>query len=142
MLKWEKIGIANVAGEVALLAGLAMWATSFPRIRRKIFELFFYSHHLYIVFIVFFVFHVGFSYACIMLPGFYLFMIDRLLRFLQSQQKIGLVSARVLPCEVVELSFSKIPGEKEQINSQILLYIFPIGTNTIVKLLKFSYSFG
>lgn len=111
MLKWEKIGISNVAGEVALLAGLTMWATSFPRIRRKIFELFFYTHHLYIVFVVFFVFHVGFSYACIMLPGFYLFMIDRLLRFLQSQKRIRLVSARVLPCEAVELSFSKSPGE-------------------------------
>ncbi|PRQ60154.1 putative ferric-chelate reductase (NADH) [Rosa chinensis] len=123
MLKWEKIGIANVAGEVALLAGLAMWATSFPRIRRKIFELFFYSHHLYIVFIVFFVFHVGFSYACIMLPGFYLFMIDRLLRFLQSQQKIGLVSARVLPCEVVELSFSKIPGLSYSPTSMMFLNV-------------------
>ncbi|GFY84165.1 ferric reduction oxidase 2 [Actinidia rufa] len=43
MLRWEKVGISNVAGEVALLAGLAMWATSFPRIRRKIFELFFYT---------------------------------------------------------------------------------------------------
>lgn len=120
MLKWEKIGISNVAGEVALLAGLTMWATSFPRIRRKIFELFFYTHHLYIVFVVFFVFHVGFSYACIMLPGFYLFMIDRLLRFLQSQKRIRLVSARVLPCEAVELSFSKSPGEGTK-----TIYSFP-----------------
>ncbi|TQD71540.1 hypothetical protein C1H46_042927 [Malus baccata] len=47
---------------------------------RKIFELFLYTHHLYIVFLVFFVFHVGFSYACIMLPGFYLFLIDRFFR--------------------------------------------------------------
>ncbi|PQQ20615.1 ferric reduction oxidase 2-like [Prunus yedoensis var. nudiflora] len=54
-----------------------MWATSFPRIRRQMFELFFYTHHLYIVFVVFYVFHVKFSYACTMLPGFYLFIIDR-----------------------------------------------------------------
>ncbi|XP_068330740.1 ferric reduction oxidase 2-like [Pyrus communis] len=110
MLKWNKVGVSNVAGEVALLAGLAMWAMSIPRIRRKTFELFLYTHHLYIVFLVFFVFHVGFSYACIMLPGFYLFLIDRFLRFLQSQRRIRLVSARVLPCEVVELNFSKSPG--------------------------------
>ncbi|GAU32368.1 hypothetical protein TSUD_44110 [Trifolium subterraneum] len=45
-----------------------------------------------------------------MLPGFYLFLVDRYLRFLQSQQKIQLVSARVLPCEAVELNFSKNPG--------------------------------
>ncbi|KAM1613491.1 hypothetical protein ACFX1Z_002016 [Malus domestica] len=77
---------------------------------RKIFELFLYTHHLYIVFLVFFVFHVGFSYACIMLPSFYLFLIDRFLRFLQCQRRIRVVSARVLPCEAVELNFSKSPG--------------------------------
>lgn len=110
MIKWDKIGISNVAGELALLAGLAMWATTFPRIRRKLFELFFYTHYLYILFMLFFVLHVGISYACIMLPGFYLFMIDRYIRFLQSRQSVRLVSARILPCEVVELNFSKNPG--------------------------------
>ncbi|KAK2404559.1 ferric reduction oxidase [Trifolium repens] len=110
IFKWNKVGISNVAGVVALLAGLTMWTTTLPLIRRKFFEIFFYTHHLYIVFVVFFVLHVGFSYSCIMLPGFYLFLVDRYLRFLQSQQKIQLVSARVLPCEAVELNFSKNPG--------------------------------
>ncbi|CAI8604437.1 unnamed protein product [Vicia faba] len=110
ILTWNKVGISNVAGVVALLAGLTMWTATLPLIRRKFFELFFYIHHLYIVFVVFFVLHVGFSYSCIMLPGLYLFLIDRYLRFLQSQQKIRLVSARVLPCEAVELNFAKNPG--------------------------------
>ncbi|XVE64268.1 hypothetical protein DITRI_Ditri07aG0087100 [Diplodiscus trichospermus] len=109
VLKWDKVEVSNVAGEIALLSGLAMWATSLPKIRRKMFELFYYTHHLYILFVVFFVFHVGFSHSCIMLPSFYLFLIDRCLRFLQSQQKISLVSARILPCETVELTFSKSP---------------------------------
>ncbi|KAL2324563.1 hypothetical protein Fmac_023621 [Flemingia macrophylla] len=110
IFKWNKVGVSNVAGEVALLAGVIMWAATLPSIRRKAFELFFYTHYLYIVFVVFFVLHVGFSSACIVLPGFYLFMIDRYLRFLQSQQKIQLLSARVLPCEAVELNFSKNTG--------------------------------
>ncbi|KAL2536443.1 Ferric reduction oxidase 2 [Forsythia ovata] len=110
ILKWEKTGISNVAGELALLAGLVLWATTYPRIRRKMFELFFYTHHLYILFIFFFVLHVGIGYACIMLPGFYLFMIDRYLRFLQSRQRVRLVSARILSCETVELNFSKSRG--------------------------------
>ncbi|XP_015878393.3 ferric reduction oxidase 2-like [Ziziphus jujuba] len=110
VFKWNKVGLSNVAGEVALVSGLVMWATSFPRIRRKIFELFFYTHHLYITFVVFFVLHVGFSYTCIMLPAFYLFLIDRYLRFLQSQKRIRLESARLLSCEAVELNFSKCPG--------------------------------
>ncbi|KAF7813095.1 Ferric reduction oxidase 2 [Senna tora] len=110
ILKWDKTGISNVAGEISLLAGLILWCTTFPRIRRKAFELFFYTHYLYIVFVVFFVLHVGFSTICIILPGFYLFLIDRFLRFLQSQQRVRLVSARVLPCEAFELNFSKNPG--------------------------------
>ncbi|CAA0830678.1 Ferric reduction oxidase 2 [Striga hermonthica] len=110
MLKWENTGISNVAGELSLLAGLVLWATTFPRIRRKMFELFFYAHHLYILFVFFFVLHVGVSYTCIMLPGFFLFMIDRYLRFLQSRQRVRLLSARLLPCQTVELNFSKAKG--------------------------------
>ncbi|XP_075073955.1 ferric reduction oxidase 2-like [Nicotiana tabacum] len=110
MLKWAKTDISNLAGELSLLSGLVLWIATFPRIRRKMFELFFYTHHLYILFVVFFVFHVGVSYAGIMLPGFYLFMVDRYLRFLQSRSNVRLVSARVLPCETVELNFSKSKG--------------------------------
>ncbi|KHN26943.1 ferric reduction oxidase 2-like [Glycine soja] len=110
MLEWKKNDISIVAGEISLLSGLFLWITTIPRIRRKVFELFYYTHHLYILFIVFFIFHVGVSYACIMLPGFYLFVVDRYLRFLQSRRQVRLVSARVLPCEAVELNFSKGHG--------------------------------
>lgn len=100
-----------MAGEVALLSGLVMWITSHSVVRRKLFELFFYTHHMYIVFVSFFVLHVGFAYSCIMLPGVYLFLIDRFLRFLQSQQRVRLITARVLPSQVVELNFSKDPSK-------------------------------
>ncbi|KAG8477444.1 hypothetical protein CXB51_030753 [Gossypium anomalum] len=41
MLKWSHSDISNVAGEIALLGGLGLWAATFPQIRRKTFELFF-----------------------------------------------------------------------------------------------------
>ncbi|KAL1540172.1 ferric-chelate reductase (NADH) [Salvia divinorum] len=110
MVKWENTGISNLAGEISLVAGLFLWVTTFPRIRKRMFELFFYTHYLYILFVFFFVLHVGISYASIMLPGFFLFIIDRYLRFLQSRQHVRLVSARVLPCHTVELNFSKNKG--------------------------------
>nr|XP_025884792.1 ferric reduction oxidase 3, mitochondrial-like [Solanum lycopersicum] len=116
MLKWGKTDISNLAGELALLSGLVLWIATFPKIRRKMFELFFYTHHFYILFVVFFVFHVGVSYACIMLPGFFLFMVDRFLRFLQSRSNVRLVSARVLPCETLELNFSKTKGKLMKIS--------------------------
>ncbi|OIW04864.1 hypothetical protein TanjilG_13704 [Lupinus angustifolius] len=41
---------------------------------------------------------------------FYLFLVDRYIRFLQSRHQVRLVSARVLPCEAIELNFSKDHG--------------------------------
>ncbi|KAH1080957.1 hypothetical protein J1N35_020718 [Gossypium stocksii] len=110
MLKWSHSDISNVAGEIALLGGLGLWAATFPQIRRKTFELFFYAHHLYIIFVFFFILHVGIAYTFIMLPGFYLFIVDRYLRFLQSRTSVRLLSARLLPCNVVELNFAKTHG--------------------------------
>uniref|UniRef100_A0A7N0TRN6 Ferric oxidoreductase domain-containing protein n=1 Tax=Kalanchoe fedtschenkoi TaxID=63787 RepID=A0A7N0TRN6_KALFE len=105
MLSWETRGVANVPGELASIAGLILWACTLPRIRRRMFELFFYSHYLYMFF---FILHVGIGYATIMLPGFYLFLVDRYIRFLQSRGCVRLAScARVLPCDTIELNYAK-----------------------------------
>ncbi|KAJ0245336.1 Ferric reduction oxidase 2 [Hirschfeldia incana] len=109
MLMWDTKDISNLAGEISLVAGLAMWATTYPAVRRRFFEVFFYTHYLYIVFMLFFFFHVGMSYSFISFPGFYIFMVDRFLRFLQSRDNIRLLSARVLPSDTIELTFSKNP---------------------------------
>ncbi|ESQ37683.1 hypothetical protein EUTSA_v10028469mg [Eutrema salsugineum] len=110
MVFWSKTEMSNVAGEIALLSGLVMWATSYPSIRRRFFEVFFYTHYLYIVFMFFYVLHVGIAFCFIIFPGFYMFMVDRFLRFLQSRDNIRLLSARVLPSNTVELTFSKAKG--------------------------------
>ncbi|XP_031128312.1 ferric reduction oxidase 2-like [Ipomoea triloba] len=123
MLKWDPHYISNVAGEISLVLGLTMWVTAFPSTRRKMFELFFYTHYLYIAFMVFFILHTGIFYACIMLPGFYLFLIDRYLRLLQSKQNVRLISARLLPCETFELNFSKAPGLKYSPTSIMFLNV-------------------
>ena len=116
MLEWKKTGISNVAGEVALLAGLSMWIATIPRNRRKVFELFFYTHYLYTLFIVFFIFHVGIFYACTILPCFYLFLVDRYLRFLQSRRRVRLVSSASR-----DFTYCKIKGAKyfEVVNQRL-----------------------
>lgn len=110
MVKWDKTGISNVAGELSMLFGLILWATTFRRVRRKSYEVFFYTHQFYALFMFFFLLHVGISFFYLVLPGVYLFLLDRYLRFLQSQQKVRFVSARLLPNETVELNFSKSSG--------------------------------
>ncbi|KAI3454435.1 hypothetical protein Pfo_011098 [Paulownia fortunei] len=59
MWKWQKKGRVYLAGEMALITGLVIWITALPQIRRKWFQFFYYTHHLYIVFLVFFLFHGG-----------------------------------------------------------------------------------
>ncbi|PSS04386.1 Ferric reduction oxidase [Actinidia chinensis var. chinensis] len=110
MLAWSRTYVPNIAGEIAFVIALTMWVTSYPRVRRKMFEVFFYTHHLYALYIFFYALHVGVAYLCMILPGIFLFLVDRYLRFLQSMKRARLVSARLLPCGAFELNFSKIPG--------------------------------
>jgi len=127
MLEWSKTYVSNVAGEIASLIALAMWITSIPRIRRKMYEVFFYTHHLYILYILFYAIHAGVGSMCVIAPGVFLFLIDRHLRFLQSRQHARLLSARLLPCDALELNFSKNPSKKiKTLYGRIGLYLIHI----------------
>lgn len=84
-----------------------MWVTSLPPVRRVQFELFFYTHQLYVVFVVFLALHVGDFVFSIAAAGIFLFMLDRFLRFFQSRSTVDIVSAKCLPCGTVELILSK-----------------------------------
>ncbi|XP_020574718.1 ferric reduction oxidase 2-like [Phalaenopsis equestris] len=123
MLKWASVDISNVAGEATLLCGLAMWAVTFPRIRRSMFELFFYAHYLYIPFLLFYLLHVSFAPFCFILPGVYLFIVDRFLRLLQSRRRVRLLSARLLQSEAMELNFAKAPGFSYNPTSMVFIKV-------------------
>ena len=110
MLEWSSTYVSNVAGEIAIVIALVIWVTSLNRVRRKMFELFFYTHYLYTVYIIFYALHVGAAYMCMIFPGIFLFLIDRYLRFLQSRDRARLLSVRLLPGGVAELNFSKTQG--------------------------------
>ncbi|XP_071701176.1 ferric reduction oxidase 7, chloroplastic-like isoform X2 [Rutidosis leptorrhynchoides] len=110
LIAWKSIGIANLPGVISLVAGLLMWVTSLPPVRRINFELFFYTHQLYVVFIVFLAMHVGDFIFSIVAAGIFLFMLDRFLRFFQSRKTVDILSAKCLPSGTVELVISKPPG--------------------------------
>ncbi|KAK1392771.1 Ferric reduction oxidase 4 [Heracleum sosnowskyi] len=109
-LEWSRTYLSNVAGVIAFVVSLVMWVLSFPHYRRKMYEIFYYSHHLYIIYLIFYMLHVGVAYLCLILPGIFLFLIDRYLRYLQSRDNAMLISARLLPCDTIELNFCKSPG--------------------------------
>ncbi|XP_026389628.1 ferric reduction oxidase 6-like [Papaver somniferum] len=107
MLQWNDFGIANLPGVISLAAGLLMWVTSFHPVRKQYFELFFYTHQLYVVFFVFMALHAGDFVFSIAAGGIFLFLLDRFLRFCQSRKTVDLLSATCLPCGTVELVISK-----------------------------------
>ncbi|KAJ9536554.1 hypothetical protein OSB04_un000253 [Centaurea solstitialis] len=110
LIAWKHVGIANLPGVISLVAGLFMWVTSLPPVRRINFELFFYTHQLYVVFVVFLAMHVGDFVFCIAAAGIFLFMLDRFLRFFQSRKTVDILSAKCLPSGTVELVISKPQG--------------------------------
>ncbi|KAL4193394.1 hypothetical protein AMTRI_Chr06g176670 [Amborella trichopoda] len=123
LLKWQKTGSVNLAGEFALMAGLIIWITSIYYIRRKWFELFYWTHHLYGVFIVFFLFHVGDRHFYTVISGVLLFTLDKILRIVQSKATTSLICARILPCQAIELILSKHPSMKYTATSTIFVKI-------------------
>ncbi|KAK8987158.1 hypothetical protein V6N11_055470 [Hibiscus sabdariffa] len=107
ILEWKRVGIANLPGVISLLAGLCMWVTSLHPVRKDYFELFFHTHQLYVIFVVFLALHVGDFVFSIVAGAIFIFMLDRYLRFCQSRTTVDVLSAKCLPCGTVELVLSK-----------------------------------
>ncbi|XP_009798364.1 ferric reduction oxidase 8, mitochondrial isoform X1 [Nicotiana sylvestris] len=123
MWKWQKVGRIYLAGEISLVTGLVIWITSLPQIRRKRFEIFYYTHHLYIVFILFFLLHAGDRHFYMVFPGIFLFCLDKILRIIQSRPETYILSARIFPSKAIELTLPKDPRLKYTPTSVIYVKI-------------------
>ncbi|KAL1810358.1 hypothetical protein ACET3Z_027348 [Daucus carota] len=121
--KWQKKGRIYLAGEIAFVTALVIWITSLPQVRRRRFEIFYYTHHLYIVFLILFLFHTGDRHFYMVFPGVFLFGIDKLLRMMQSRPISCILSAKVFPSKAVELILPKDPRLKYTPTSIIFMKI-------------------
>ncbi|XP_074291536.1 ferric reduction oxidase 4-like isoform X2 [Silene latifolia] len=120
-LEWSPTYVSNLGGEISWIFLIAMWVTSFAYTRRKSFEVFFYTHQLYALATLFYVIHIGVAWTCQILPGIFLFTLDRFLRFLQSRSNARLISARLLPSGTVEMTFRKSPGVHYGVTSNLFV---------------------
>ncbi len=117
-----------------MLTGVTMWSTSIQWVRRKRFELFFYTHQLYILFIICVALHVGDFTFSAAFSGIFLFAFDRFLRFCQSRSTVEVLSTKLLPCGVFELVLAKPQGMNI---SHLITKIFKHGHgNTMIKTMK------
>lgn len=110
MGEWKYSGESNVAGVVAAVVALMMWATSMEPVRKQFFNVFLGVHQLYILLFAFYAWHVGKNHAAKAMGGIFLFFVDRFLRLVQSRRQLTSVSAQVLPSGVVELKIPKHAG--------------------------------
>ncbi|KAF9167379.1 hypothetical protein DFQ26_004858 [Actinomortierella ambigua] len=109
---------AGLTGYGMLILLGAMFATAHRRIRRPKFEVFWYTHHLFLVVMVLFSFH---AYGCFVktndgvcrgygswryvVVATSLYGLDRALRYLDSRRAIPLISATAHPGGALELCF-------------------------------------
>lgn len=91
---------------VALSAGVIMMLTAIEWVRRKFFDLFFVSHQLYLVFLIFFGFHVVNRVLYVIVPVL-IFFLDRFMRAVQSRKAVDVLSAKVYSSGIIELKFAK-----------------------------------
>lgn len=107
VVEWKSDGGANLAGIICYGFFVLIWVTTLPPVRKRYFELFFYTHQLYVFFVIFLALHIGgvnFSKAA---GGIFLFMLDRFLRFCQSRRTVNIVSATCFSCGTVKLVLPK-----------------------------------
>uniref|UniRef100_A0A803M083 FAD-binding FR-type domain-containing protein n=1 Tax=Chenopodium quinoa TaxID=63459 RepID=A0A803M083_CHEQI len=65
----------------------------------------------------------GVAWTMQIVPGIFLFTLDRYLRFLQSRSCARLILARILPGGTVELAFSKSPGMRYNVTSNLFVNV-------------------
>uniref|UniRef100_A0A8C1QUL4 NADPH oxidase 1 n=2 Tax=Cyprinus carpio TaxID=7962 RepID=A0A8C1QUL4_CYPCA len=138
--------IAGLTGVVITLALILMITSSMEVIRRSYFEVFWYTHHLFIVFFAGLVFHVLFDFNWLnpllqtwmwVIGPMIIYLCERLLRFIRymqpvSYRKVSLhevhcssepqysCSIVIRPSKVLELQLVK-PGFKMQVGQYVFL---------------------
>ncbi|KAI7825874.1 ferric reductase NAD binding domain-containing protein [Kickxella alabastrina] len=99
----------GIIGHSMLFIITVMLASAIPPVRRKMFEVFYLLHHLYIVIIILLFQHIAvstFKYY-IAVPGS-IYALDRLYRFLRSRTNHPeIISVIQHPSNVIELRFAK-----------------------------------
>ncbi|KAM9977818.1 hypothetical protein ACTFIR_011692 [Dictyostelium discoideum] len=128
--------VPGITGHIMLLILILIVSSSMWRIRRPMFEVFWYVHHLFIPFYILLCFH-GYSkilkkdpqsWMWIIAP-FILYSIERLIRIARSKKRVILEKAIMHPSKVLELrmkrdndNFNFKPGQYLYLNCPSIAY--------------------
>uniref|UniRef100_A0A8C1UN89 NADPH oxidase 1 n=1 Tax=Cyprinus carpio TaxID=7962 RepID=A0A8C1UN89_CYPCA len=121
--------IAGLTGVVITLALILMITSSMEVIRRSYYEVFWYTHHLFIIFFAGLVFHGLTDFNCLnpllqtwmwVIGPMIIYLCERLLRFIRYMQPVSYRKIVIRPSKVLELQLVK-PGFKMAVGQYVFL---------------------
>lgn len=112
----------NFCGQMALLCSLIIGVTSLSPIRRRYYEVFYYSHHLFIFVLFFAALHFS-QFVIWMYPGVCLFVMHRMLSNTQSRVPCEVVDLEAIPGEITRLVFRRAPGSSGHYHAGQFVYL-------------------
>eukprot|EP01112_Ceratiomyxa_fruticulosa_P000009 TRINITY_DN0_c1_g1_i1.p1 TRINITY_DN0_c1_g1~~TRINITY_DN0_c1_g1_i1.p1 ORF type:complete len:525 (+),score=105.37 TRINITY_DN0_c1_g1_i1:195-1769(+) len=105
--------IPGATGHLVVMIMIFMYTTAIESIRRPLFELFWFTHHLFIFFFALLMLH-GFpgvfgppSFWCWVVGPLFLYLVERATRVMRGKQTTMLHLARQHPAKVIELRLKK-----------------------------------
>ena len=107
-----------ISGILIIMSMFFLYSTSFQQVRHGKFELFWYTHHLFVVFFLAILFHGAGSvnpnfWKWFVIPGF-LYLVERIMREIRASKPIGVVSVTHMnnqAAKVFCLELEKKPGQ-------------------------------
>lgn len=120
--EWAIMSGPGWTGQIALFSLFLIVASSFEVIRRKNFEIFWYLHHLFIVYMVVLCFHGAFCFIKIdrpsapckgpsffqwVVPSIFWYLIERLYREVRARRETRISKIILHPSKVLEIQFYK-----------------------------------
>ncbi len=112
---------AGLTGHIMILIMFLMYTSAKKQVKTKNFELFWYTHHLFIPFYISLFFHAfgcfvksvdtgickGYNSNYYTIPAFFIYLSERLLRIYRSTQPTRLTKVIEHPGNVIELQIEK-----------------------------------
>lgn len=114
--------LQNFFGQLAFFSCMIMGVTSLNPVRRRYYELFYYTHHLFIVVLIAMCLHFS-GFVIWMYPGVCLYMMHRILARSQGGVPCEVVDMEAIPGEITRLVFRRSPGKSGHYHAGQFVYL-------------------
>uniref|UniRef100_H0V9P6 NAD(P)H oxidase (H2O2-forming) n=1 Tax=Cavia porcellus TaxID=10141 RepID=H0V9P6_CAVPO len=132
---WFFETVPGTSGVLLLLVLAIMYVFASHHFRRRSFQAFWLTHHLYVLLYALLIIHG--SYALIQLPSFHIYFLvpaiiyggDKLVSLSRKKVEIGVVKAELLPSGVTHLRFQRPQGFEYKSGQWVRIACLALGTN-------------